>query len=92
LAVSICICIGLVLVEPLREQPYQVPVSKHLLAAAIVSDFGVCRWDESLGGGYHWMPFCSVSIPNFVSYQTTTDESWTSTTAETTETLQTHGN
>ena len=36
LAVNICICIGQVLVEPLREQPYQAPVSKHFLASAIV--------------------------------------------------------
>jgi hypothetical protein len=28
LPVSICICIDQVLVEPLREQPYQAPVSK----------------------------------------------------------------
>jgi hypothetical protein len=31
LAVSICICISHVLVEPLREQPYQAPVSKRFL-------------------------------------------------------------
>ena len=31
LAVSIHICIGQELVEPLREQPYQAPDSKHLL-------------------------------------------------------------
>jgi hypothetical protein len=39
LAVSSCICIGQVLVEPLREQPYQAPVSKCFLASAIVSRF-----------------------------------------------------
>ena len=50
LAVSICICTGQVLVEPLREQPYQVPNSKCFFASAIVSWFGVCRWDGSLGG------------------------------------------
>ena len=50
LAVSICICIGQVLVEPLREQPYQAPVSKCFLASAIVLRFGVCRLDGSLGG------------------------------------------
>jgi hypothetical protein len=34
LAVSICICIGQVLAEPLREQPYQAPVSKCFLTSA----------------------------------------------------------
>ena len=39
----ICICIDQVLVEPLGEQPYQAPVSKHFLASAIVWWFGFCR-------------------------------------------------
>ena len=43
LAVRICIYIGQVLVESLREQPYQAPVSKHFLVSAIVWGFGVCR-------------------------------------------------
>jgi hypothetical protein len=50
LAESICNCIGQVLTEPLRVQPYQAPVSKCFLASAIVWGFGVWRWDESLGG------------------------------------------
>jgi hypothetical protein len=33
------------LVEPLREQTCQAPVSKHFLASAIVWEFDVCRWD-----------------------------------------------
>ena len=41
LAVSICICIGQVLIETLKKQPYQSPVSKNFLASAIVSEFGV---------------------------------------------------
>jgi hypothetical protein len=50
LAVSIHICIGQALAQPLRGQLYQAPVSKHFLASATVSGFGVCRWDGSLGG------------------------------------------
>jgi len=46
---SICICISQVLAEPLRGQPYQAPDSKCFLASAIVSGFGVYRWDGSLG-------------------------------------------
>ena len=42
LAVSICLCICQALAEPLRRQLYQAPVSKHFLASAIVSGFGVC--------------------------------------------------
>jgi hypothetical protein len=49
LASSIHICIGQVLVGPPREQPHQVPVNKGLLARAIVSRYGVCRQDGSLG-------------------------------------------
>ena len=44
------LCIGQALAELLKEQLYQVPVSKCFLASAIVSGFGVCRWDGSLGG------------------------------------------
>jgi hypothetical protein len=39
LAVSICICICQALAESLRRQLYQVPVSKHFLASAIVTGF-----------------------------------------------------
>ena len=49
-AVSIHICICQALAEPLRRQLYQVPVSKLLLASAIVSGFGGCLWDGSPGG------------------------------------------
>ena len=50
LAASIHICVGQALVEPLREQQYQAFVSKHFLASARVSGFGVCRWNGSLCG------------------------------------------
>ena len=49
LTVSIHVCIGQDLTEPLRRQLYQAPVSKHFLASAIVSGFGVCIWDGSPG-------------------------------------------
>jgi hypothetical protein len=45
LVVSICIWFGQALAEPLRRQLYQALVSKRFLASAIVSGFGVCRWD-----------------------------------------------
>ena len=43
--------------ELLRGQLYQVPVSKHFLASAIVSGFGVCRWDGLLGERVSRWPF-----------------------------------
>ena len=43
LALCIHICIGQAMAEPLREQLYQAPVSKHFLASAVVSGFGVCK-------------------------------------------------
>ena len=49
LSVYICICIGLALAESLREELYLAPISKLFSASAIVSGFGVCRWDRSLG-------------------------------------------
>ena len=49
LAVSIHICIGQDVEDPLRRQLYQAPVSKHFLESAIVSGFGVCIWDGSPG-------------------------------------------
>jgi hypothetical protein len=63
---SICICISQVMVDPLREQPYQAPVSKHFLASAVVSGFGVCRWDGSLGGVVSGWPFLQ-SLLHFLS-------------------------
>jgi hypothetical protein len=50
LAESIHISICQALAEPFRRQLYQVPDSKHFLASAIVSGFGVCIWD----GSPHW--------------------------------------
>ena len=63
LAVSIHICIGQALAEPLRGQPYQAPVSKHFLASTILSRFGNCIWDESPVGrvpGWPFLQFCST--------------------------------
>jgi hypothetical protein len=45
LAVSICIFLNQVLAELLRGQLYQAPVSKHILASAIVSYFVVYGWN-----------------------------------------------
>ena len=42
LAMSICICVGKVLVEPPREQQYWAPVNKHFLVLAVVARFCVC--------------------------------------------------
>ena len=42
---------------PLRGQLYQGPVSKHFLASAIVSGFGVCILDGSPGGAVSGWPF-----------------------------------
>ena len=47
MTVSILFCIFQALAEPLRRQLYQAPVSKHFLASAILSGFGVCRWNGS---------------------------------------------
>jgi hypothetical protein len=57
LSACIHICIGQVLAELLRGQLYQAPVSKHFLASAIVSGFGVSTWDGSLGGAVSGWPF-----------------------------------
>jgi hypothetical protein len=57
LAESLHICIGQDLAESLRRQLYQAPVSKHFLASAIVSGFGVCMWDGSPGGAVSGWPF-----------------------------------
>ena len=50
MTVRIHFCICQALAEPLMQQLYQVPVSKLFLASAIVSEFGNCIWDGSLGG------------------------------------------
>jgi hypothetical protein len=62
--VNINFCISWALAEPLKRQLYQAPVSKLLLASAILSGFGSClcpKW------GSFWMFIPSVSAPNFVS-------------------------
>jgi hypothetical protein len=60
LAASIHICIGPALAE-LRVHLYQAPFSKCFLASTIMSVFGVCRWDGSLGGAVSGWPFlCSL--------------------------------
>jgi hypothetical protein len=46
--VSIHFCICQALAEPLRRQLYQAPVSKLLLASAIVYGFDSCFWKISL--------------------------------------------
>ena len=57
LAASIRICISKALAEPLRKHTYQAPISKHFLASAIVSGFGVYIWDRSPGGAASGWPF-----------------------------------
>ena len=68
LAVSILICIGQDLGKPLRRQLYQVPVSKHFLASAIVSGFGVCRWDIFPGGAVSEQPFLQFLLHSLSLY------------------------
>ena len=67
LAVRIYLCICQALVEPLRRQLYQPPVSKHYLASPIVSGFGNCIWDGSPRWGSLWMVYPSVFALHFVS-------------------------
>jgi hypothetical protein len=57
LDVSIYICISQALAEPPRGQLYQAPGSKYFLTSAIVSKFGICRWNGSLGGVVSGWPF-----------------------------------
>jgi hypothetical protein len=45
------------LAGPLRRQRYQAPVSKLFLASTMVSGFGVCIWDGSLGRTVNGWPF-----------------------------------
>jgi hypothetical protein len=37
----------------LRRQPYQASFSKHFFISTIVSGFGDCLWDESLGKQFY---------------------------------------
>jgi hypothetical protein len=67
MAVSIHFCICQALTEPLRRQLYQAPVSKHLLASTVVSGFGDCIWDGSLGGSVSGWSFLQDDILNFHS-------------------------
>jgi hypothetical protein len=60
---SVWLCTGQVLVVLLRGQLYQAPVNKRYLASAIVSVYGVCRWDGFPRWGSLWMAFPSVSAP-----------------------------
>jgi hypothetical protein len=64
------ICVGQALAKPFRGQLYQALVSKHFLASAIMSRFGVCRWDRSLGGAVSEWLFLKSLIhslsPHFV--------------------------
>jgi hypothetical protein len=46
--IHFCICQSLA--EHLRRQLHQTPVSKSLLASAIMSAFGGCLWDGYPGG------------------------------------------
>jgi len=69
LAVSIRLCICHILAEPLRRQLYQAPVSRHLLASAIVSGFGVCSsLDPRVGQSLDGLSFslCSTLSPCFL--------------------------
>jgi hypothetical protein len=66
LAVYIHICIGQVLVEPLREQLCQGSNSKPFLASSIVSRFRVCRWYGSLGGAVSGWPFLQTLFNLYV--------------------------
>jgi hypothetical protein len=45
---SIHICICQDLAKLLRRQLYQAPVSMHIVASAIVSGFGVYKWNGFL--------------------------------------------
>ena len=65
--VSIHFCIFQALAEPHKRQLYQAPVSKIVLASAIVSGFGGCLWDGYPRWGSLWMVLSSISALNFVS-------------------------
>jgi hypothetical protein len=57
MAVNIHFCICQALVETLRRQLYQAPVSTHFLASTIVSAFDECIWDRFPGGAVSEWPF-----------------------------------
>jgi hypothetical protein len=68
LGVRICVCLSQLLVEPLRGQPCQVPICKHIIASVIVSGLGIpsLKWIPNCDG--QWSTFLSVSSP-FLSLQ-----------------------
>ena len=68
LAVYIRICIGQELAKPLRRQLYQAPVNNHFLTSAIVSGFGVCMWNGSLGGAVSVCPFLQSLLHSLSLY------------------------
>jgi hypothetical protein len=68
LSASIHIYIGQDLAEPLGRQLYQVTVSKHFLASAIVYGFGVCMWDGSPGGAVSGWPILQSLIHSLSLY------------------------
>jgi hypothetical protein len=57
LAASIHLCVSQALAESFRRQLSQAPVSKHVLASTIESEFGDCIWDGSPGGAVSGWPF-----------------------------------
>ena len=67
LIASIHICIGQALADPLRRHPYQAPVRKHFVASAIVSGFGVCRWDGAISR-WAFPSVCSTLCP-YISFR-----------------------
>jgi hypothetical protein len=65
---SIHICTGQALAEPLKRQLYQAPVSKHFFASAIVTEFGDCIWDEFPGGAVSGWPFLQSLLHSLSLY------------------------
>jgi hypothetical protein len=66
LAVSTCICIGQGLVEPLRDQTYQPPLIKHVLASSTVWELWCLQMEWIPRWGGLWMAFpsvCSIYSP-----------------------------
>jgi hypothetical protein len=65
---SICFCICQALAGPLRKQLYQASFNKHFLASTIVSGYGDCIWDESLGGTVSEWPLLQYLLYTFSPY------------------------
>jgi hypothetical protein len=66
LAARICLCICMA--EPLSRQLHRAPVSMHFLASTIVSGFGDCIWDGSLGGTVSRWPFLQSLLHTLSPY------------------------